>query len=495
MVTEAGADPAVMRRANDFATRTVPVLRATVFALARMAEREDSVKPREVAAAVLRDPMLTLTVLRYLRKHHSQRMLDDITTVEHAVMMLGIRRFLSAFGALPVVEEVLAGDPASLAGLMQVIARARAAAIYAGALATLRADAAPDQIVAAALLHDLAEILLWCFEPERAAGIAARLRAQPGLRSADAQRQALGFTLIDLQLTLARRWDLPELFLSLLDDAQTGKPRVRNVSLSAALARHTAHGWRNPALPSDLEGVSRLVGHSPAEVAAHVFDAALRVIADRAWYGAGLPQALLPPLPRPASPRQGAAPDEPPAGAYDIARAWLAGLARGQLPACHSRGGLLREARHMQLASIAALMDGVTDGLGFAGGLFLAPESSGRWQALFATGGELTQSQSYLRDDPQAMGRVAKGIAARSAVAHVGAPQDGRPRGLFAWPAVYRREPCAVALALAPVAHVSLELESFNRFRELGAAFDAALHSLDVPPFWSAAVDHESAAR
>jgi HD-like signal output (HDOD) protein len=490
MVTGAAADPAVALQAEEFAARPVPVLRATVASLAGMAQREDAVKPREVARAVLRDPMLSLSALRYLRTHHSRRMLEDITTIEHAVLMLGMRRFLSAFNELPVVEEVLAGNPPALAGLMQVIGRARAAAIYAGALAALRADIAPDQVVAAALLNDLAEMLLWCFEPERAAAIAARLAAQPGLRSADAQRQVLGFRLIDLQLTLARRWDLPELFLSLMDDTQADKPRVRNVSLSVALARHTSHGWRNPALRSDLEGIARFLRSPVEEAAGHVFEAALRVIADRDWCGAGLPGAHLPPLPGPALLREAAGTPEDLASVYEAAHAWLARLAR-RLPAHgHPRGGLLRDARHEQLAAVAALMDGMTGGLGFAYGLFLVPDSAGtRWHARFVGGGDGGgQCETGLKADRQAMAAVAKAIATRSPVAHAGVPGDGedRLRGLFAWPVTAGEGTCAVAVALEPVATACLEPECFDRFKELGAGFDAALRGVDEPPFWCA---------
>ena len=471
--------------ADAFAPRAVPVLRASAAALARMAQRAEDIRPREVAAAVLRDPMLTLAVLRHLRTHHSRRMLEDITTVEHAIMMLGVRRFFDAFRELPVMEDALAAEPGARAGLLGVVCRARAAAIYAGMLAGLRADAVPDELAAAALLSDLAELLLWCYEPHHAADIATRMSAQPGLRSAAAQQEVLGFRLAELQLELARRWDLPPLIQSLMDESHAERARVRSVTLAVGLARHAQHGWRDAALPSDLEGIASLAAITAAEAESHVFDAALRVVIDRGRYGAGLPMAPLPPLP----PRAEAGDTEAsvaqvvPAGAYDRSREWLDRLARGERLPGQSRGGIVRDARHEQLAAVAALIDGITNGLGFALGLFISPVA-GSWQKIYFAGDECAAPSSPPYADEQTIADLANGTPACSRCATPGLPQDaGQPRFL-AWPVMHEGRLCAAAFALTPFAPDGVEAASCRRFRELGEAFDAALRSLPSPPHW-----------
>ena len=45
----------------------------------------------------------------------------------------------------------------------------------------------------------------------------------------------------------------------LLDHRHADNPRVRNVKLAVDLARHTADGWNNRALPDDFQGIRDLL--------------------------------------------------------------------------------------------------------------------------------------------------------------------------------------------------------------------------------------------
>src|SRR5690606_32015687 len=112
----------------------------------------------------------------------------------------------------------------------------------------------------AALLHDLAEMLMWCTVPEVTLQLEHMLGCHPGLRSAAAQRAVLGFSFAELQLALARAWRLPQLLQWLMDDTHSEHPRVQTVRHSVALARHSAHGWFDPALPDDYKGLQKVVG-------------------------------------------------------------------------------------------------------------------------------------------------------------------------------------------------------------------------------------------
>jgi hypothetical protein len=65
------------------------------------------------------------------------------------------------------------------------------------------------------------------------------------------QKQVMGFTGIEMQRQLTIEWHLPALLLNLLDPVQANTTRVRNVMLAVNLARHSAHGWDDAALPDD----------------------------------------------------------------------------------------------------------------------------------------------------------------------------------------------------------------------------------------------------
>ncbi len=239
--------------------RELPVLRQTARAIADARVRVERINVREIATIVLHDPLMTVRVLRFSASHRGRRQLQDLSTVEHAVMMLGVEPFFHHFAQFDVIEDLLKPHPQALLGLLHVIRRAQRAGRYAFEWATWRCDLNSEEVGVAALLHDLAEMLVWSFAPRQALEIHALQKANPTMRSADAQQATLGFPLNDLQAALCRNWELPELLLSLMDDSHWERPRVKNVKLAADLARHSANGWDDPALPDDFRAIATLM--------------------------------------------------------------------------------------------------------------------------------------------------------------------------------------------------------------------------------------------
>ncbi len=245
---------------RDWGARDMPVLASTLTALKELRRKEDRITGRDISRVVLRDPLLTLRVLRYAQARKTARQPTEITTVEHAVMMYGITSFFREFSGVPALETLLADDPVALRGALRVISRAHHAAVYARALAAHRHDTESDEVTIGALLHDLAELLLWCNLPKAAAQIEDLVENARGLRSAAAQSIVLGFTDFELQLALAQTWNLPELLRKLMDDEHAAQPRVINVATAVAIARHSAHGWNDPALPDDFRRIEKVFG-------------------------------------------------------------------------------------------------------------------------------------------------------------------------------------------------------------------------------------------
>lgn len=275
----------------------IPVLTQTLERLAELKADEDNVRPRDLSQVVLHDPMLTLTVLRFLRRRRSNRMLADITTVEHAIMMLGVTPFFGFFDHLQSVDTLLRSDDAAMRGLLAVVARSRHAALHAREWAKIRHDVESDEVIIATLLHDMAEMLLWCFAPRLAERVQAQLDADHALRSADVQSGVLGFRFNELQMALSEVWDLPPLLTSLMDDFRADRPRARNVIIAVNLARHCAHGWEDAALPDDFADIRRLTGRGATEVRQRAYITALEAVRDQSWYGERAPAVWLPPYP------------------------------------------------------------------------------------------------------------------------------------------------------------------------------------------------------
>jgi HD-like signal output (HDOD) protein len=275
----------------------LPVLRRTALALAELREREDSLTARDLGELLVRDPLMAVKVLRYSQSRLAGRQPTEITTVEHAIMMHGVAGFFRQFAQLKVLEDLLAPHPEALSGALAVASRAHHAALTARNFAALRHDIEGDEVTISALLHDLAELLIWCVAPAAAMQLDCMLAGTKGLRSASAQKITLGFTAEDLQLALAREWRLPKLLQALMDSRQAGNPRVQTVRLCVALARHSAHGWYDPALPDDYVGLQKLVNLPAAQTRRWINVSALQ--AARAWRHVGVKPAAawLPMLP------------------------------------------------------------------------------------------------------------------------------------------------------------------------------------------------------
>lgn len=250
-----------------FNNNSLPVLRVTKRRLDEMRANLDRVDARELARVILQDPIMTVRVLAFIQPLRGRALQHDITTIASAVMMAGIEPFFNRFSELLTIEEQLQGeDRHALLGILQIIRRAQRAADYAQEWAIWRHDINMEEIRIAALLHDLAEILVWCSAPKLGLDILARQQAQPTLRSADAQTQVLGFAFQEIQMALCRVWHLPELLQHLINDENSDQARVRNVVLAVRLARHSAHGWEDAALPDDYKDIGRLLNITPETV-------------------------------------------------------------------------------------------------------------------------------------------------------------------------------------------------------------------------------------
>ena len=246
-----------------FRRAQIPVLRETVEALDALRANEDRTDANSIGETIGGDPLMTLKVLAYVSDHRGRSVVTGPETVIAALVMMGIPPFFRAFAAPVAVEDVLAGSPEALAGLQRVLRRAHRGARFALAFAIHRTDPHAATIHAAALLHELAEMLLWCHAPRLALEISQRQEADPTLRSSVAQRTVLHIELAELQQALVAGWRLPALLSDKSGDPQAGNTGARTVDLAARLARHTAAGWDNAAVPDDVAEVAAFLNLSP----------------------------------------------------------------------------------------------------------------------------------------------------------------------------------------------------------------------------------------
>ncbi|MBK6618557.1 MAG: HDOD domain-containing protein [Nitrosomonas sp.] len=237
----------------------IPVLRRTSNHLARL--RSENICPgaRAVAQIIKQDPLMTVKLLRHLQQHKHQRQAHEVMQAEQALIMLGVENALDQIATESQVEILLHAHSSALVKLLHRTHRAHVAANYAFEWAVRLHDIHFEEIRTAALLHDVTELLLWCYAPDKMLAITALQQQDETLRSHHAQEKVLGFAINELQSKLVIAWQLPELLVTLLNDSCSGHSRVRNVLLAVNLARHAAHGWDNAALPDDYRAIGELL--------------------------------------------------------------------------------------------------------------------------------------------------------------------------------------------------------------------------------------------
>lgn len=245
-----------------FLNAEIPVLATTAQALEELRGKEDDVDANMLTPVIQADPLMTLKLLARvasLRRPGSSTETESIVT---SLILMGIAPFFRHFGPQRTVENWLADQPRAMQGLQKLLIRAERGGQFALGFAVHRGDTDATIIHQAAFLHDFAEMLLWIHAPTLMVKIQDAQEADASLRSSAIQREVLGVEINDLCHALMKLWRLPELLVSISDERHAERANVQCVVLAVRLARHTANGWENAALPDDYADIARLLNAS-----------------------------------------------------------------------------------------------------------------------------------------------------------------------------------------------------------------------------------------
>jgi len=229
----------------------LPVMARSKAALAALeANDEQTLSIRELADLANGDPFLCLCLLREAESRRSNRLGHETTTPLAAAMQIGMTGFRALLLSSPETDE-------SLHGLATCEARATAAAKLAAGWSTARADISPDELVMAALLSEMGELMLWHFAPELPQAALDALTSGAAQRSVEAQELRCGFKFKDLTLKCAEIWHLPQIIVQLIRGTDSTRANIARICIDTA--RHLAANPDNPALPDDLADAKMLI--------------------------------------------------------------------------------------------------------------------------------------------------------------------------------------------------------------------------------------------
>lgn len=274
----------------------VPVLRRTIRELDRLRPGAERVSASQLAVIILHDPLMTLKLLRLANTMRRGRLSNEITSIEHAIMMLGVAPLFQHFSSLVALEDMLAGHEQVLASVRQVYSRSQHAAYQARQWAIQHQDIRVEEVYISALLHDMTNMMLWIYAPERAQAIRDMVRHERLFYSL-AHEKVMGFSVADFRIALAAAWRFPDMLAELVDCRNAGQPRAQGVLLAVSITHLAERGWYGPQMDACLEAVADTLNLPLEEAVSRVHQTAVAAARHWEWYGVTPAAAWLPLLP------------------------------------------------------------------------------------------------------------------------------------------------------------------------------------------------------
>lgn len=239
------------------AVQQLPVMPRSKLLLTTLeAEKGDDLSANDLADLANGDPFLCLCLLREAENRRSTRLGHETTTPRNAAMQLGIQGFRELLSSSPDTDE-------TNIGLVHCEVHAAWAGQLAATWSSARSDVSPDEVLMAALLAEIGELLLWHFAPELPQAALDALARGAAHRTAEAQELACGFKFKDLTLKCAEIWKLPAILVQLIRGTDTVRANIAKLCIDTT--RHLIASPDNPALPDDLANAKRLMPNAGFE--------------------------------------------------------------------------------------------------------------------------------------------------------------------------------------------------------------------------------------
>lgn len=277
-------------------TQDVPVLRRTFLELEKLRPSAERISASKLAVIILRDPLMTLKLLRLANSSRRGRLSNEITSVEHAIMMLGVVPLFKHFSSLVVLEDMLAQQEQALNSVLQVFSRALHAAYQARQWALQHQDIRVEEVYISALLHDMTNMMLWIYAPLRAQEIRATVRRER-LYYGLAHEKVMGFSVADFRTALAAAWRFPDMLAELVDCRNAAQPRAQGVLLAVSLAHLAERGWYGTQIEAIQDAMADTLNLPLDETVLRVHQTAVAAARHWEWYGVTPAAAWLPMLP------------------------------------------------------------------------------------------------------------------------------------------------------------------------------------------------------
>lgn len=276
--------------ASYLTAKPLPLIDSTLVAVNQLSDRSGK-SVDSICEKLLLDPGAVAILLKEVNSKNKTRLSTEVTTLENAVMMVGILYARQLLKRLPVLK--LPVKVPALINYVQTVVRAYHAGYQACEWAQVRGDMVVKESYVAAFMFHIAEMMMWLHSSAEMKTIMS-LRVQKQISSREAQMQVLGFTLEQLAAEINQQLHMPEIVTDCFKAEYQENYRVKSIRLSARLARVAEFGWYTKAMRQCITDFAELFQMDYAHSVRKVHKVAILAARDSHHFGVATAASLLP---------------------------------------------------------------------------------------------------------------------------------------------------------------------------------------------------------
>ena len=247
--------------AQYLAEKSLPLLDNTTRYVAQLNESSGASLDR-ICAGLLLDPGAVVALLQKVNSVKRGRLSSEITTVENAVMLMGISKAKKVLEKCKVVKMPVRAP--ALKHYLKQVDLAYHAGYMAYEWATIRGNMVAKESFVSAFLFHIGEMYMWLYGASEILKVRdAAVKRKVSFRVA--QQDMMGFDFRHLSERLTHILNMPEFVQDCFNEKYFNNPRVKGIHLSSAwvsIANHS--GLYNQTIRTCEEEIAELIGwHLP----------------------------------------------------------------------------------------------------------------------------------------------------------------------------------------------------------------------------------------
>ena len=213
---------------------------------------------------ILFDACFSASIFKHVNTQRVNAGRNPLTTLENALSHLGQSAFQDFLNQTPIFEE-LNLPPRNAQEYMRTMGQACHASLQAKRWGEQRNSAQFDEVLLAALLQNITELMLWCYADKTMLEIEHACYVEKKGYEAAAE-QVLGCGMRELAVVLAESWNLPEMAEDGLRSKLDNFTLATGAALASELARVVDVNWYGEEAINLIEKIAKYKGKKEGEV-------------------------------------------------------------------------------------------------------------------------------------------------------------------------------------------------------------------------------------